>query len=295
MLDELIFEFGIPGAVAFVPGQNGLPKAILTHQSGASAEVYLHGAHVTSWRVVGGEDLFFLSEESLYEQGRPIRGGIPVIFPQFGGGALPSHGFARLYEWEPVLSAVEENGDVEFVLHLEETSGTHNLWPHPFRLELAVTLSERALAVRMTVENSGAGPFSFTEALHTYFSVSDIRRVAVRGLQGGTYIDTLREDITEVEAGDAITFAEETDRIYVAAPDTVSVEDDGRRRTVTIQKHNMPDIVVWNPWTAKSQRMPDFGDTEYLRMVCVETGHMAAPHDLPAGGTWQGSTLFTVS
>ncbi len=295
MLEELTLQFGIPGAVGFVPGVNGLPKAMLSHQSGATAEIYLHGAHVTSWRAVGGDDLLFMSAASAFEAGKPIRGGIPVIFPQFGGGPLPAHGFARLTEWEPTLSAVEENGDVECVLHLEDTPATRQLWPHPFRLELAVTLAARALAVRMTVENSGAAPFSFTAALHTYFSVADVRRVAVRGLRGVTYLDTLRDDARAVETPEAITFSAETDRIYVAAPDVVQVEDASRRRTITIHKHNMPDVVVWNPWTAKAQRMPDFGDTEYPRMVCVETGHVAEPHAVPAGGVWQGSTRFRVS
>ncbi|OPZ80183.1 MAG: putative glucose-6-phosphate 1-epimerase [bacterium ADurb.Bin429] len=183
---------------------------------------------------------------------------------------------------------------MEFALHLEDTPATRHLWPHPFRLELAVTLTERALVVRMTVENSGAEPFSFTEALHTYFSVADARRAAVRGLQGVTYIDSLRDDTREVETPEAITFTEETDRIYVAAPHVVQVEDQVRRRIITIEKHNMPDVVVWNPWTAKAQRMPDFGDSEYLRMVCVETGHMAAAHTLAPGATWQGVTRFSV-
>ena len=294
-LQEMNARFGREGRVAVVEGRNGLPKVQLFHPGGAKAEVYLHGAHVTSWKAAGDRELFFISKESHFETGKPIRGGIPVIFPQFGGGPLPAHGFARLTEWEPTLSAVEENGDVECVLHLEDTPATRQLWPHPFRLELAVTLAARALAVRMTVENSGAAPFSFTAALHTYFSVADVRRVAVRGLRGVTYLDTLRDDARAVETPEAITFSAETDRIYVAAPDVVQVEDASRRRTITIHKHNMPDVVVWNPWTAKAQRMPDFGDTEYPRMVCVETGHVAEPHAVPAGGVWQGSTRFRVS
>lgn len=293
MLDQLIAEFSIPGVIACLPGEDGLPKLRLTHRSGASTEVYLHGAHVTSWRVVGTEELLFLSQESYYETGKPIRGGIPVIFPQFGGGSLPQHGFARVSEWEPTLTAVEDNGDVEAVFHLEDNSHTRDVWPHAFRLELGVLLAERALTLRMTVENPGREPFSFTEALHTYFAVADIRRTAVRGLQGTTYLDTLRDNLREVDIQEAIRFNEEIDRIYLTAPNIINVQDESRHRSITLQKRGMPDVVVWNPWTAKAQRMNDFGDNEYLHMVCVETGHMAVPRELAPGATWQGSTTFT--
>jgi glucose-6-phosphate 1-epimerase len=293
MLDELIAEFGIPGAVACLAGEDGLPKLRLTHASGASAEVYLHGAHVTSWRVVGSEELLFLSNESYFETGKPIRGGIPVCFPQFGGGPLPQHGFARTSEWEPTLTAVEDNGDVEVVFHLEDSSHTRAAWAHAFRVELGVLLSERSLTLRMTVENPARAPFAFSEALHTYFAVADIRRTAVRGLQGVTYIDSLLNNLRDVDVREAVRFSEETDRIYLAAPNVVTVEDESRHRTITITKRAMPDVVVWNPWTAKAQRMPDFGDNDYLHMVCVETGHMAEPRELAPGATWQGTTTFT--
>jgi glucose-6-phosphate 1-epimerase len=237
--------------------------------------------------------LLFLSNETYFETGKPIRGGIPVCFPQFGGGPLPQHGFARTSEWEPTLTAVEDIGDVEVVFHLEDSSHTRAAWAHAFRVELGVLLSERSLTLRMTVENPARAPFAFSEALHTYFAVADIRRTAVRGLQGVTYIDSLLNNLRDVDVREAVRFSEETDRIYLAAPNVVTVEDESRHRTITITKRAMPDVVVWNPWTAKAQRMPDFGDNDYLHMVCVETGHMAEPRELAPGATWQGTTTFT--
>ena len=44
--------------------------------------------------------------------------------------------------------------------------------------------------------------------------------------------------------------------------------------------------VVWNPWIAKARQMPDFGDEEYERMLCVESGNVASNSiSLPPGGS----------
>ncbi|MHB9134157.1 MAG: D-hexose-6-phosphate mutarotase, partial [Armatimonadota bacterium] len=292
MLDSLQ-QFAIPNAVAITAGINGLPRVTLTHRSGSSAEVYLHGAHVTSWKTSQGDELFFVSRESYFAPERPIRGGIPVIFPQFGGGPLPQHGFARTSEWELARTDVQEDGTVSVVLQLTDSPETLAVWPYHFALELGVHLNERALTVTMQAENRDDRAFPFHAVLHTYFGLADIRRAAVRGLQGITLIDSLRDDLREVETCPAIRFAEETDRIYVDAPDRLWVDDEGNGRIITIEKHGMPDVVVWNPWIAKAQRMADFGDDEYLRMVCVETGIMAEQQALSGHATWRGETMFS--
>jgi glucose-6-phosphate 1-epimerase len=275
-------------------GMNGLPKVALTHFAGSGAEVYLHGGHITSWTDRRGEERFFVSRESLFEAGRPIRGGIPIIFPQFGGGSLPQHGIARTREWRLKEELVHSTGDVEVKLQLTSTPETMAVWPYQFDLTLGVLLGADQLTVSLLVENTGDQPFDFKAALHTYFAVADIHRTALHGLEGVTYIDSLRDSIRVKEDRSVIRFAEETDRIYVNAPDILSIDDGARNQPINIHKTNMPDVVVWNPWIAKSQRMADFGDDEYLRMVCVETGSIAefmqlAPHD-----RWRGETVFDV-
>ncbi|MHB9022667.1 MAG: D-hexose-6-phosphate mutarotase [Armatimonadota bacterium] len=295
MIEKLQVEYGFGGALTFVPGTNGLLKAVLVHRSGARVEVYLHGAHVTSWRNAAGDELFFLSRESNFAPERPIRGGIPVIFPQFGGGSLPSHGIARISEWSVAHTGVLDNGDILLALQLHQSAESLELWPYRFSLTLGIALAADSLTISLDAENMDEKAFSFTSALHTYFGVADIGRTALRGLQDVAYIDSLREDIQEVETRPVIRLAEETDRIYVDAPDHLYVDDEGHGRTIEITKAGMPDVVVWNPWIAKSQRMPDFGDDEYLRMVCVETGIIAAPRDLSPGEYWQGTTRFSTA
>ncbi len=295
MIDTLNNQFGIPNAVTIAEGNGGLPKAVLTHSSGSSCEVYLHGAHITSWKNATGDELFFLSRESWWQSDKPIRGGIPVVFPQFGGrGPLPQHGFARTSEWELVCSGLLDNGIVNIDLQMRESAETLALWPHRFTLGLRVLLDENALTVGARVTNTGEQPFDFMMALHTYFRVADITKTAVVGLQGTTYVDTLQENARIVESRPEIRFAAETDSVYPNAPDSLRVAEEGNGRTIGISKTDMPDVVVWNPWIAKSQRMPDFGDDEYVHMVCVETGVIETKPVLLPGEKWEGETTFRI-
>ena len=88
-------------AFTITPGIGDLPRLELTASDGARAEVYLHGAHIVSWVPANNHELLFLSQASKFRSTEPIRGGIPVVFPQFGTfGPLSLHGFARLMPWE---------------------------------------------------------------------------------------------------------------------------------------------------------------------------------------------------
>jgi len=293
MTKHLNGELGIPGSVRISAGNGGLPMVMLTHASGSSAEVYLHGAHIASWKNRAGEELLFLSRESHWAEDKPIRGGIPVIFPQFGGrGPLPQHGFARTSAWQLLSTELLDSGVVSVELKMNETDVSLAIWPHRYVLRMNVLLDANVLAVGVRVTNTGDQPFDFQTALHTYFRVADIGRTAVVGLRGVTYTDSLLDDVSAVEDRDTVLFDQETDRVYIDAPDLLRVEDECGGRTIAVEKRNMPDVVVWNPWIAKSRRMPDFGDDEYLRMVCVETGAIETRPSLFPGESWDGETTF---
>ena len=146
-----------------------LPRVRLSHPSGGTADVYLHGAHVTSWIPAGGSEALFLSRAAAFGPGKAIRGGVPVIFPQFAAmGPLPKHGFARTQPWE----RVDDAGRPEAVrLRLRDSEETRALWPHAFAAELAVGLGDDWLSLELTIRNPGGAAFQFTAALHTYLRV----------------------------------------------------------------------------------------------------------------------------
>lgn len=295
MIDSLQKEFGIPGAVEICTGVNDLPKVVLTHKSGSKAEVYLHGGHVTSWTDSHGEELFFVSSSSQFAPMQPIRGGIPIIFPQFGGGPLPAHGFARTCDWELIDTSLLESGEVLLVLQLNDSDETRKMWNHAFSFRLSIVLDVNSLRVSETVANTGIESFDFQTVLHTYFGVQDIRETEVRGLKDVSFIDTKNEGRREIETRALIDFAGETDRIYVKAPDLIQMHDRQSSRIISLRKDNLTDVVVWNPWIEKAHRLSDFGDDEYLRMVCIETGCIEPHINLSPGDSWMGETVFTVS
>lgn len=291
-LEHLQDRFGIAGRLGFAQEQHGLTRVDLKHASGACAEVYLHGAHVAGWRTSRGLEMLFLSRASCFRDGMPIRGGIPVIFPQFGDGPLPKHGLARTRAWQVERTALDADGAVTITLQLEDDAQTRALWPHRFRLQLQVALAE-TLTIEFTVTNTGPDPFLFQTSLHTYFQVGDIALTGLRGLRGTEFNDFLCPGPALAETREAVAFDCETDRLYINAPDRVVLEDRLNKRAIAIAKSGMDDVVVWNPWIEKSGRLEDFGADEYRRMVCVETGNMRAPAVLAPGGHWVGRTTFT--
>ena len=125
------------------------------------------------------------------------------------------------------------------------------------------------LSAALIIDNTSGKDLSYSAALHSYFNISDISGIKISGLDGKTFIDTL-DDTRHVQEGD-ITFAAETDLVYLDTEDTCIIEDPGFKRKIKISKTGSRSTVVWNPWDAKAQRMPDFGDNEYHNMVCVET------------------------
>jgi glucose-6-phosphate 1-epimerase len=271
-----------------------MPYFELLHPSGAQLDVYLHGAHVTCWRDAGGRQNLFMSKKSLFKPAFPIRGGIPIVFPQFGDGPLPKHGFARINEWKLLGGPCEKDDCVEVRLGLIENSRTMELWPHKFRLELGFRLKAMELKICFSVTNSGMKEFRFNNGLHTYFSVADISRAAVTSLAGHKFIDFIGTGREEIEKRDRIIFDRETDRVYPFAPDKVVLEDTGNHRRMVIKKQAMNDIVIWNPWVEKAKRMEDFGNTEYKTMVCVETGNLHGTIRIAPGDIHKSVTTFEV-
>lgn len=273
-------------------GVNDRPYLELRNPSGARLDVYLYGAHVTSWRDAEGREMLFMSRESVFKPGFPIRGGIPVVFPQFGAGPLPPHGFARINDWTLLNSQLTENGCAEARLGMSENQQTLKLWPHKFRLELVFRLKAAELEISFSIANTGEEKFEFKNGLHPYFAVADIGQASLAGLIGAGFVDFLGDKTVRVETRKKIKFERETDRIYPSAPNTVIWEDDGNRRRMVIEKQGMNDVVIWNPWVEKSKRMEDFGDDEYKTMICVETGNLHQPVILSPGAFHNSRTKF---
>ncbi len=277
---------------ALSPGAGDLPKLTLVAPDGARAEVYLHGAHVTSWVPAGGQERLFLSRAAQFRAGTPIRGGVPVVFPQFGKlGPLPQHGFARVSAWE--LAGADGSAEgATATLRLRDTEDTRRIWPHAFLAELGVRIGASQLAVSLAIANTDAEPYSFTAALHTYLSVADLAATRVEGLAGLRYRDSAAGGVEAQQDAGQVDFPGEVDRIYFAAPAELRLVEPGR--TTVIRKEGFWGVVVWNPGAARSASMPDLEPDDYRRFVCVEAAAIEPPVSLAPGERWQGTQTLLV-
>jgi glucose-6-phosphate 1-epimerase len=284
---DIQMKFGIADVLRFEEGPGGLIRAVISSPQ-ADGEVYLHGAHVTRWTPRGQQAVLFMSSKSRFEAGVPIRGGVPIAFPWFGprGDGIPGpmHGFARIVEWKLESASLRADGAVELKLgfgpnEVSRAAGFDSFEVH-FRAAFGSTLE-----MELEVRNLSAAPIRFEEALHTYFSVSDIHQVSVKGLEGTTYVDKT-DAFARKQSPEPIHISGETDRVYLNTTATCEIEDPGLRRTIVVEKSGSHATVVWNPWIEKNRTIADMAPEDWKSMICVETVNaLECPVVLPTGGT----------
>jgi glucose-6-phosphate 1-epimerase len=272
--------------VVVTPGE--FEKLVLTSTDGARCEVFPHGAHVASWVPAGGEERLYLSALTELSAGAAIRGGIPVVFPQFSvRGPLPKHGFARTVPWVLVAAAA---GEARF--RLRDSEATRALWPHAFEANVLVAVGGDALRVELSVANGGGGPFAFTAALHTYLRVDDVAEAAVEGLQGVRCLDNAPGAVERTESERELRFKSEVDRAYLGAPQLLRLHE--RTRSIEIRAEGFPDAVVWNPGAAVAANIHDLEPGGWQHYACVEAAAVGQPISLAPNRSWHGAQALRV-
>jgi len=253
-----------------------LPALQLRAPGGAEATIALYGAHLVSWKSVSGtggapQERMFMSSLSALDGSRALRGGVPVIFPQFAErGSGMRHGFARVSTWR-VLDSGEQDGAAFAVLGLNQGDLSPQLtsaWPHAFELALRVSVRDAELAMTLEVRNTGDRPFPFAAALHTYHLVEDVEAVRIDGVQAETLAITDKLDQVFEHIAGPIAFDNGADKLL-------------------LQQSGFTDAVVWNPGAADAAALPDLEDEEYRNFVCIEPA-LLGQQMLEPGGTWRG-------
>jgi len=244
-----------------------LPAIRIASNDGAEAIVTLYGAHLVSWKGKDGAERMFCSARSALDGSKAIRGGVPVIFPQFAErGTGMRHGFARVGTWR-----LEDSGEGWAVFGLNEADLPEKLaagWPHRFALALRVAVQGNELAMTLTVRNTGEAPFPFAAALHTYHLVPELRDVRIEGV-----------------APQALAIEDKLDQVYQQIPGAITMKTG--ERTVTLEQEGFTDAVVWNPGAADAAALADMEDEEYRRFVCIEPALLDA-QPLAPGAAWEG-------
>jgi glucose-6-phosphate 1-epimerase len=265
-------RYGIIGKLEFTSGQGGLPVAIITNEF-AKASVAIYGAHVLGYCPKGQEEVLWMSSLSTFEEGSPIRGGIPVCFPWFGphdsDSKKPQHGFARLQMWKVAETASLQGGETRLRLILRQNSKIKTLWQYSFLAEMIITVGA-SLTVTFRCTNTGEEQFTYTDALHSYFGVSDIANVKIKGLSGSRYYDGMKATVPVTQKEDSLEIQKEENRRYIDTTNVCMIEDSGLSRKIRVGKTGSRVTVVWNPWAEMAKKIADMPDDGYKTMVCVE-------------------------
>ena len=276
-IDQLNNEFAIEGQLEFVAGKGGFPLASIDNGK-ARALVSVYAGQVLSFQPTDqSDDLLFVSDKAYYQDGKAIKGGIPVCWPWFGADpedrGRAAHGFVRNRQWMVRASEALADGDTRITLGLVDNREIRDIWSCAFDLSLEVTVGN-GLAVDVVTRNTGDQPFTITQALHSYFRVGEIARVEVLGLENTDYLDKAGDGSRKTQSG-PVRFGEEVDRIYLDVQPGLIIEDAALGRRIRINSTGSKTAVVWNPWADISASMGDLKDDDYQRFVCVETANAA--------------------
>ena len=274
---EQLRQYEIEDELEFVEIEHGFTY-IEINNARAHATISTYSGQVLSYRPKGqAHDLLFVSDKAYYEEGKAIKGGIPVCWPWFGpdpeDGGRPAHGFVRNRQWQVAASESLADGSTKVVMSLTDSDETRGIWRHPFRLNIEITVGD-SLRVELVTHNSGDKPVTVSQALHTYFQVGDVERVQVLGLEDGEYLDKVDGFRRKTQSG-PVAISGEVDRVYVNSRSACVISDPVLQRRILIDKRGSDATVVWNPWIEKAAKMGDLGDAGYRHMLCVESGNAA--------------------
>lgn len=293
--DHLNELFAIPEHLNFKTEYNKFTYARIQNVH-ASALISIYGGQILAFEPDGEEPVLWRSNFSHYEQGKAIRGGIPIIWPWFGkhptDSSKPSHGFARKMMWNVLGTEIVQDGATQIRLGIKDTPETRALWPYPFELENVITVGKE-LEVELIVRNTGYQPFSYTGALHSYFWVKDITMIQIKGLDNCLYIDKIDNLQRKVEKA-KVTITGPTDRIYLDTMNEIVLYDQRWERYIHIAKRGSRSTVIWNPWVDGTRVIEDFGYLEYIKSVCIESAN--AGDDIitvAAGGEQRLATIIS--
>ncbi|KAJ2920337.1 hypothetical protein MD484_g222, partial [Candolleomyces efflorescens] len=292
-----------------MPVQDLNDKIVLLHPQGPSVTVLLYGATIISWKShslekEGLEERLFVSSKALLDGSKPVRGGIPVVFPCFGAPERPEHkklaqhGFARNETWkfDSVVMDNEAGVSVRFDEVLEPTAKISSIYEHPFKLAYVVTLALHQLSTDLHVRNTSSDKvLDFQALLHTYLAVP-ADRVSISSLEGLAYYDKTESTeecrkASKIEERGSVHVRNFTDSVYENAPGKYQITWDGG--ALEVRAKGFKDVVVWNP-QQEGSKLADMEEGGWKKYVCLEPGFVRGYVQLEPNSEWIGQQVITV-
>ena len=262
--------FGLGNRLLFSESSSGPIKAELCFEQ-AKLELYLHGAHVTSYRPHDNHEVLWMSDTAVYQTGKAIRGGIPLCWPWFGAHAnnpdRPQHGYARTSHFSVLFTSADAQA-TSITLSLDPAAAPYEEWQNSANFEVEIRLSD-SLWMEMRTTNKSDSTLTVSNALHTYFGISSRDRITIPDVTGLTYLDK-PQHYKKLPQTSATMINDEVDRVYLAPPMKIDLLDSGRQLTTSISSWGNHNLVIWNPGKKIAKAMSDFDDQGFEQMLCIE-------------------------
>jgi D-hexose-6-phosphate mutarotase len=269
-------RFGLQRRLRFAEGKSGMIKAELSFDQ-AKLELYLQGAHITRYQPAAGIEVLWMSDSALYQPGKALRGGIPLCWPWFGAhadnSAQPQHGYARTSQFQ-VSSTIADQQSTSITLTLDAAQAPWPDWKNRAALEFEIHLSD-VLWMEMRSHNLSASTLTLSNALHSYFAISQRQQATIPAVTRLTYLDKLQNYLPQQQTCE-ITFDSEVDRIYQTPPASIDLLDQGHDINTSIESWGNNNLVIWNPGEQKARQMNDFDDRGFEQMICIEPANALA-------------------
>jgi D-hexose-6-phosphate mutarotase len=295
MISDTWKEFSLDGELEIVEVHPGFPL-IKINNAYATATISLYGGQLLSFKPhTQNEAVIWLSEQAVFSENKAIRGGIPICWPWFGAFEqqaflsqspelaskidiknLPAHGYARISHWEIQSTQVIDDGGTQIVLRLPQENITppYHLLSSHYNCELELTIIvNQDLKLNLKTVNHSQLTVPLSQALHSYFNISDIHKISLSGLEQAVYIDKLKGGQSCKQSSE-LTFSAETDSVYIDSANAIKLSDPGFGRTIKVSKTDSLSTIVWNPWQKKTAKMGDMNDNAWLNMVCIEPANV---------------------
>lgn len=260
------------GQVHQIKLSQGISALVIEH-SKSKAQVSLYGGQVLSWQPCGEKEVFWLSKNALYEQGKAIRGGIPLCWPWFGKHAndinnkAGNHGFVREQIWQLDNMTISEHG-VEICLSWCGVNMT-DLWPFACQLTQRLFFGQ-SFKQTLTMQNLSDSDSYYTGALHNYFLVSSPENIKVAALAQASFDDKLTERLCQPQALE--NGVGPIDRIYHTSA-VMTIVDSQWQRRIELKTKNTKQWVFWNPGVELANNMADIHNNGEQEFVCLEAAN----------------------
>lgn len=213
------------------------------------------GGIITGFGIDGAE-ILYMDEDTFYDPGKYVRGGIPILFPICGAlnnseyvhngikYNMENHGLARNFPWQIIETNTEGGASISIKLKSNET--TKKNYPFDFELIFTYVLKGNILTIEQEYINNSDVDMPMYAGLHPYFNITDKSRLQYN-IDASKYLDFNGIGIKPYN-GKIDMSNEEMSKIFLDVKENnVSFYDENLKRKISMEySKEFKYMVLWS-------------------------------------------------